>query len=276
MAYRILTLTVSVVLLAGLAFGATASGASEAGKRPAIPNAKGLYIACYAKKGGVVRLVKTRRCKRSERRVTWNQTGRVGPRGLAGAAGATGATGAQGTQGPQGNQGAAGPQGAQGPAGAAGPEGPAGTQGLQGPAGPAGPAGPDGPAGPQGPQGPAGPDGPQGPQGPQGPAGPDGPQGPAGGISGTTLVTARVPAAGFDSTSPKTATASCGTGESAVGGGFEIERGTLAESDLSKLFFLYSKPATGLSGWTARALEASTFGETWAVTAYVICAPIAS
>jgi hypothetical protein len=249
MAYRILTVTVSVALLAGLAFGATASGASEAGKRPSIPNAKGLYIACYAKKGGVVRLVKTRRCKRSERRVTWNRTGRVGPRGLAGAAGATGA------QGPQGSQGAAGPQGAQGPAGPAGLEGPAGPQGLQGPAGPAGP---------------------DGPQGPQGPAGPDGPQGPAGGISGTTLVTARVPAAGYDTTSPKTATASCGTGESAVGGGFEIERGTLAESDLSKLFFLYSKPATGLSGWTARALEASTFGETWALTAYVICAPVAS
>jgi hypothetical protein len=238
MAYRLLTMTVSVVLLAGLALGATASGASVAAKRPGIPNAKGLYIACYAKKGGAVRLVTKRRCKRSERRVTWNQKGRLGARGI------TGAAGAAGPQGLQGIQGATGPAGAQGPAGPAG---------AQGPAGPAGATGADGPAGP---------------------AGPDGPQGPAGGITGTTLVTTRVPAAGFDSTSPKTATAACGVGEAAVGGGFEIERGTLAESDLTKLFFLYSKPDTGLAGWTARALEASTFGETWAVTAHAICAPL--
>jgi Collagen triple helix repeat (20 copies) len=245
-----------LVLLAGLVVGITAASgapqASKPSKRLSIPNAKGLYIACYAKKGGAVRLVKKRRCKASERRVTWNQKGRLGPRGAAGPAGATGGTGAPGAIGAQ------GPAGPAGEAGATGAQGPQGAQGLEGP---------------QGPQGATGATGSQGPEGPQGA---EGPQGPAGGITGVTLVTTRVPATGFDSTSPKTATASCGVGESAIGGGHEIERGTLAESDLTKLFFLYSKPVTGLTGWTARALEASTFGETWAVTAYVICAPVGS
>jgi hypothetical protein len=88
-------------------------------------------------------------------------------------------------------------------------------------------------------------------------------------------VTTRVPASGFDSTSPKVATASCGVGEAAIGGGYEVVRGTLAESDLTKLATLYSKPVTGLTGWVAVALEASTFGETWALSAYAICAPVA-
>jgi hypothetical protein len=79
-----------------------------------------------------------------------------------------------------------------------------------------------------------------------------------------------VPASGFDSTSPKTATATCGAGQVLMGGGIEIERGTLAESDLAKLFLLYSKPS-GTTGWTARALEASSFGETWALTVYAVC-----
>ena len=50
--------------------------------------------ACANKKTGVLRLAK--KCRRSERSVSWNQTGPKGPRGLAGPAGPAGATGAPG------------------------------------------------------------------------------------------------------------------------------------------------------------------------------------
>jgi lysophospholipase L1-like esterase len=95
--------------------------------------------ACVAKKGGDVRIVKAgKKCRATERRVTW---GAVGPRG---------ATGARGPQGP------AGPGSTLGVPGPAGPIGPAGPTGARGATGPAGPLGPAGPAGPPGPQSPAG------------------------------------------------------------------------------------------------------------------------
>ena len=94
-------------------------------------------------------------------------------------------------------------------------------------------------------------------------------------MSGATVVTTRLPASGFDTTDTKTATASCGAGKVVVGGGFEVHRGTLAQSDLIKLFAVYSKP-TGTTGWTAQALEASTVGETWALTVYAVCATAAA
>ena len=241
MKHRFFTLSVFGVLVAGLVLGITvASGATQQKPKTTagIPNAKGVYAGCYRKAGGSLRLVKaSRRCTRSERRVTWNQTGR---RGVAGQDGARGSAG---------------------PAGAAGPMGLQGIQGVQGVSGPAGPVGPQGPTGPAGPQGPIGPAGPQGPAGP--------------GVGGAAMVTVRVPASGFDTVSPKVATASCGVGETAIGGGYEVQRGTLAESDLTKLATLYSKPVSGLTGWTANALEASTVGETWALSAYAICATVA-
>jgi hypothetical protein len=89
-----------------------------------------------------------------------------------------------------------------------------------------------------------------------------------------TVVTVRVPASGYTSDNTKTAAATCGAGKVLLGGGMEVERGTLAQSDLAKLFLVYSKP-TGTTGWTAQALEASTFGETWALTAYAVCATAA-
>jgi hypothetical protein len=94
-------------------------------------------------------------------------------------------------------------------------------------------------------------------------------------VAGVTLVTTRVPSSSFDSSNTKTATASCGAGMTVLGGGAEIERGTLAQSDLVKLFLVYSKPVAGLTGWTAQAVEASSFGETWALTVYAICATVA-
>ena len=186
-----------------------------------------------------MRLVKVRRCKKSERRVTWHQRGPVGLRGDAGARapgrGQPARPVSQARQASRRNR-ACGPPGRRARA-------------------------------PRAQQGPAG------AQGPGRARKVRRPQGPSGGISSATLVTTRVPAAGFDTTSPKTATAACGVGKVAVGGGFEVERGTLAESDLTKLYMLYSKPVRGLSGWTSHALEASTFGETWALSAYAICVP---
>lgn len=244
MRHRFVTQSAAVVLFASLTFGiAAASGAPQAqGQRKAagIPSKRGVYAGCYLKASGALRVVRTsRKCKRSERRVTWN---RVGGRGARGQAGPQGAAGALGLVGPSGSQ------------GATGPAGPTGAQGAIGPAGSAGPAGS------------------QGSQGVQGPEGPEGPAGP--GVAGATLVTVRVPASGFDTTSPKVATASCAVGETALGGGYSLERGTLAESDLTKLATLYSKPDAGLVGWTSSALEASTFGETWALSAYAICATV--
>ena len=83
-------------------------------------------------------------------------------------------------------------------------------------------------------------------------------------------MTMRVPSSGFNSADSKTATASCAAGKVLLGGGIEFERGTLAQSDLVKLFLLYSKPS-GTTGWTAQGLEASSFGETWAFHVYAVC-----
>jgi Collagen triple helix repeat (20 copies) len=166
-----------------------------------IPDANGVFSACYNVHNGNVRLVDAGPCRSDELLVTWNQNGQPGPQGPQGDPGATGATGPAGPAGPQGSQGGTGaagaigpigPQGATGPAGPAGPQGSQGDPGATGATGPAGPAGPQGQqgatgatgaiglTGPQGDTGPAGPAGPQGATGAAGPAGPAGPQGPIG------------------------------------------------------------------------------------------------
>ena len=88
-------------------------------------------------------------------------------------------------------------------------------------------------------------------------------------------MTVRVPTTGFDSTNAKVATASCASGKVAVGGGYEIEGGTLNEDELEDLAVAYSKPTVALDGWTVRVVEANPVTETWAVSAYVICATVA-
>ena len=50
--------------------------------------------ACQNKKSGALRISK--KCKKNEKKVSWNTTGPAGPAGPAGAAGATGATGPAG------------------------------------------------------------------------------------------------------------------------------------------------------------------------------------
>ena len=97
-----------------------------------IPDASGVFHACYNTHNGAVRLVVSGPCRNNERLVTWNQAGQPGPQGPQGLPGATGATGATGPAGPAGPQGPRGDTGATGPAGATGPTGPVGPQGVPG------------------------------------------------------------------------------------------------------------------------------------------------
>ncbi len=85
---------------------------------------------------------------------------------------------------------------------------------LQGEPGPQGTTGPQGPAGPQGAQGA------QGAQGIQGPAGPAGPAGPTPDFASVLSVVSATDAPGTGTTA--SATASCGAGKYATGGGCGI------------------------------------------------------
>jgi hypothetical protein len=72
-------------------------------------------VACVAKANGDARIVSAKtRCKKGERRVSWN---RRGPRGLRGAVGRSGPAGPKGDPGAPGAQGPKGDAGAQGPPG---------------------------------------------------------------------------------------------------------------------------------------------------------------
>jgi hypothetical protein len=67
-----------------------------------IPSSNGRIHACYATKGGDLRVIDTakgQKCQAGEKALGWSQRG---PRGLTGAAGATGPTGAAGTTGAKG------------------------------------------------------------------------------------------------------------------------------------------------------------------------------
>jgi hypothetical protein len=64
----------------------------------AIPDSSGVFHGCYKKKKGTLRVVSSsRKCKKSERSISWNQ------KGQAGANGANGATGAKGDKGDAGD-----------------------------------------------------------------------------------------------------------------------------------------------------------------------------
>lgn len=80
----------SVVI--GLVAGVVASGAVVA--VAAVPDSTtGRITACYAKKGGAVRVINAEngaRCRKDERTVAWNQRGPAGPRGATGQQGPTG------------------------------------------------------------------------------------------------------------------------------------------------------------------------------------------
>jgi hypothetical protein len=67
----------------------------------AIPDGTGAISGCYAKKGGKLRVVKAgKTCKKTERPLTWSQTGPAGAAGPRGATGPKGAKGAPGRRGP--------------------------------------------------------------------------------------------------------------------------------------------------------------------------------
>jgi len=127
--------------------------------------------------------------------------------------------------------------------------------------------GPDGAPGPMGIPGPPGSRGAMGPQGPEGPPGPHGERGPAG-VSGFEVVTARMPANGFNSESPKQVTAQCPTGKRVIGTGATIE-GT--NGDLDGLVALQEiAPVRGDA--RGRAVEVGSTDVRWALVAFAFCA----
>lgn len=151
------------VLLVTLTLGAGRALAS-------VPDANGVYTACYVKALGTLRLIDTadprQRClDRVEVKISWSQSGPIGPTGVAGNSvtatpvlsgldmncwtggtafmidgvvagyacdGKAGKDGLDGSQGPMGPQGLPGPPGAAGPAGAKGDKGDQGVAGADG------------------------------------------------------------------------------------------------------------------------------------------------
>ena len=72
----------------------------------AIPSSNGTITACYAKSGGAVRVVDAKKkCKRSEKRLAFNQKGRDGKDGAAGTPGTPGQNGTNGANGTNGTNG---------------------------------------------------------------------------------------------------------------------------------------------------------------------------
>ena len=220
-----------------------------------IPDHHGLHL-CYEKGSGRLRVVDNEKCDDSEREFVWDGRGRDGARGDWGPAGPVGAPGAKG---PKGDPGPVGPPGPQGEIGPIGPEGPMGPQGV---------VGPDGAPGPTGIPGPPGSRGAIGPQGPEGPPGPHGERGPAG-ISGFEVVTARMPANGFNSESPKQVTAQCPNGKRVIGTGATIE-GT--NGDLDGLVAL-QEIAPVRRDARGRAVEVGPGTDVrWAIVVFAFCA----
>jgi hypothetical protein len=135
--------TIALVLAAG---GGTYAVAAQSGS--------GAIKGCSHKKTGALRVLSgTKKCKRTERALSWNVEGAPGATGTNGSAGLNGAKGENGPAGAAGSNGAAGAAGANG---AIGPTGPAGADGTNGTAGTIGATGPTGPEGKIGPTGPAG------------------------------------------------------------------------------------------------------------------------
>jgi hypothetical protein len=115
------------------------------------------------------------------------------------------------------------------------------------------------------------------PRGAQGPVGPAGPAGPAGaaGIVGLQFVGGE---SGFDSSSPKTATATCPAGKRAISWSWRVELVTTANEAgspaLTELTPIDFDPAAGRlpTGYTAKAEEAGFYPDAWKLFAYVTCA----
>ena len=99
----------------------------------AIPDSSGKVTVCYARIGGIVRVIDTEKSPRQscianlETQLVLNQKGPAGATGPTGDPGPKGATGAQG---PPGSDGAPGAKGDRGPTGDTGPQGEPGPIGV--------------------------------------------------------------------------------------------------------------------------------------------------
>ena len=81
-------LTYANVVATGAIFIALGGGAYAV---TALPSANTVVFACAKKKGGALRTVKkTTRCRRGERKISWNVGGQAGPGGSQGATGSPG------------------------------------------------------------------------------------------------------------------------------------------------------------------------------------------
>ena len=168
--------------------------------------------------------------------------------------------GRQGAKGDQGEPGSQGPPGTTGGSGPAGSMGQPGSIGLTGTVGEAGPKGEDGAAGPRGEPGSNGKEGAAGPAGPQGAQGAQGPPG----VTPPLTTSIAVGQSANDTTTPKTAQASCASGR-ATGGGY-----ALVPSDPG-LIVTASSPV-GNTGWNATAEQLSLPpGTSWQLLVFAVC-----
>jgi hypothetical protein len=112
---RISSVSAAATVLAGGLMVAAPSASAAPSMVPVVT-----YKACASTTSGAIRLVvRGKKCRKSENRLSWSAEG---PPGM---------TGPVGPQGPQGETGAAGATGAPGAAGATGPQGPSGATSAQ-------------------------------------------------------------------------------------------------------------------------------------------------
>lgn len=125
--------------------------------------------------------------------------------------------------------------------------------------GPRGPRGATGAVGATGATGATGAQGDTGPRGPQGETGARGPQGEPG--VGTFSLIRRTTNMTVNQNVQKTGTVSCDTGESATGGGYDLDT---PYNDV-----LESRPASDLSGWVVTVRN--NYSNSFIVNLYVVC-----
>jgi hypothetical protein len=132
------------------------------------------------------------------------------------------------------------------------------------------------PKGLQGPPGPVGPQGLQGPPGAPGAKGDPGPQGPAGqpgiaGVPGLSAVEIVTGASASNATNTKAIAVDCPAGKLLLAGGGSV---TPPWNDTSGPYLQASRPEP--HGWGVRATEGPGFVGDWKLSAWAICATVAT
>jgi len=141
-------------------------------------------------------------------------------------------------------------------------------------AGPAGPQGEPGSPGPKGDTGPAGPQGPAGPAGATGATGPAGPQGPQGPAGSGALVATRIVRDSVDVAPGRfaRAIATCPTGSTLLGGGFQFSFFDRAYTKIVGSEPLFFAGSSLPNAWGAEAFnEDVSSGAIRRVYAYALC-----